>query len=221
MKTLAGRSVLEHVLRRCEAVAGVDTVCCATTTDEADDAVADLAAGLGVQVVRGSQTDVLDRYHRAAIATGAEVVLRITSDCPLIDPVVCADLLWLRREAGADFAAMNVPLHVPRTWPHGLECEAFTRDLLARAAATATDPEAREHVSPWMREQTDVAAVNLAGPGGEAADMCWTLDYPEDFAFLEALFARLPPPPALPGWREVLAVVRAHPALVAMNRRRI
>ncbi len=214
---MGGRSVLEHVLRRCAAIPGVDTVVCATTDSPADDPVAAAAGALGAAVFRGSEADVLARYAGAAAAAGADVVVRVTSDCPLIDPAVCGAVLDLVTSGRADYATNNLP----PSWPHGLDCEAFTADALARANREASEPAAREHVTPWMRRNPDLVRANLAGPGGERARMRWTLDYPEDRAFLAALFEVLAEGPADTGWDAVAATVERHPDLAAINACRV
>ena len=214
MMEIAGHSALEHVLARCRAVPGADVLCCATALDSSCDVVADEARRCGAKVFRGSETDVLDRYHRAARAVGAEVVLRVTSDCPLIDPEVCGEVLGLRHETAAGYACNNKP----RTWPMGLDCEAFTADALERAAGQATKPYDREHVGPWMARNPSIKRVNLPCPGGTLAEQRWTLDFPEDLAFFRALAEILPPFPAIPGWREVADVLRRHPEITDINR---
>ena len=213
MMPLAGRSVLAHVLARCRAISGVDVVCCATTGSPGDDAVAAEAGRCGAAVFRGSETDVLGRFAGAAETLAADVVMRVTSDCPLIDPEVCARVLALLRERDVGYAT-NV---MPRGWPHGLDCEAFTVDALERAVENAVDPYDREHVTPWMRNHPDVRCANLPGPAGDLTAHRWTLDYPEDMRFFEALFAHLPPPPAIAGMAEVLAVLEDHPEIIAIN----
>jgi spore coat polysaccharide biosynthesis protein SpsF len=216
LELLGDAPVLEHVLRRCQAIAGVDDVVCATVEGSDGDAVAELAEDLDVAVYRGSERDVLARYHGAAHAVGAEIVLRVTSDCPLIDPEVCAAVLKLRAEAEADYAANNMP----PTWPHGLDCEAFTIEALDEAAATATAPEDHEHVTPWIRRNRAFHRVNLAGPGGELTAQRWTLDYPEDLAFLRALYERLPRGCAGRSWRAAAEIVGREPELALINEAR-
>lgn len=209
---IADRPIMEHVLTRAMAIEGADAVCLATTDLDEDDAVAAAGHSLGVVVVRGSASDVLGRYALAARATGAEIVMRITCDCPLIDPEVCAAVLALRQRTDSDYAA-NV---IRRDWPHGLDCEAFTAAMLARAAEAATEPYDREHVTPWVRRHA-ASAAHLDGPGAPASDQRWVVDYPEDLDFVRGVMGRLPPPPALPGWREVLALIEQNPALAALN----
>jgi spore coat polysaccharide biosynthesis protein SpsF (cytidylyltransferase family) len=208
--------VLEHVLRRCQAIEGVDEVVCATVDGIDGEAVAALADHLDIAVYRGSEKDVLARYHGAAHAVGADVVMRVTSDCPLIDPEVCAAVLKLRVEAGADYAANNMP----PSWPHGLDCEAFTIDALDAAAVTAVAPGDHEHVTPWIRRNRVYHRVNLAGPGGDMTAHRWTLDYPEDLAFLRAVYERLPGGCAGRSWRAALAVVAREPELALINEAR-
>lgn len=180
---LAGRSVLSHVLERCAAIEGADLVVCAVPEGSINDPVAIEAQRCGAVVTRGSESDVLDRYHRAARAVSADVVMRVTSDCPLIDPAVCAQVLALARAGVADYACNNMP----RTFAHGLDCEAFSASWLAKAAQVATRAEEREHVTPWLRNNTALRRVNLYGPGGAEAERRITLDTPEDYAIIRAI----------------------------------
>ncbi|MCW8861153.1 MAG: glycosyltransferase family protein [Rhodospirillales bacterium] len=214
MMPLAGKTVLAHVLERCGAVRGVDVVCCATTNNEEDDAVVEEARRCGAEVFRGSADDVLDRFNGAAKMIGAGVVMRVTSDCPLADPDVCAAVIALRAEHAADYACNNMP----PMWPHGLDTEVFTVAALLEAAGKARDKFEREHVTPWMRNNPDYTRVNLPGPGGGIEKNRWTIDYPEDYAFFQAIFAHLPPPPAMPGMEEILSVINGNPEIAALNR---
>jgi glutamate-1-semialdehyde 2,1-aminomutase/spore coat polysaccharide biosynthesis protein SpsF len=214
--SLGGRSALEHVLRRCAAIPGVDTVVCATTSASTDDPVAREAERLSVSVFRGSETDVLARYAGAAEAVGAQTVMRVTSDCPLIDPAVCGAVLNLVTSGKAVYATNNMP----PSWPHGLDCEAFSTEALLRANREARGADEREHVTPWLRRNPELARVNLKGPGGARAQMRWTLDYPEDFKFLTAVFARLPDKPAITGWEMVADMLERHPEITALNTER-
>lgn len=216
LEYMGGAPVLAHVIRRCEAIPGIDDVVCATVPGLDGDDIAELAVSLGAAVFRGPETDVLARYHGAAHVSGADVVLRITSDCPLIDPQLCAAVLRLRIDENADYAANNMP----PSWPHGLDCEAFTIEALDQAMARATEPYDREHVTPWIRRNEAFRRVNLEGPGGALAIQRWTLDYPEDLVFLRAVIELLPPNSTLIGWREIAGIVDRHPDLVLINESR-
>ncbi len=212
LKTVAGHTVVAHVLSRAQAIAGVDVVCCATTTDPSDDALAQEAARTGNKVYRGSPDDVLDRYVQAAAMLDATIIMRITCDCPLLDPFVCTDLIRLRQAKQADYAATNLTA----TWPHGLDCEIFTVAALREAHAQAHTPYEREHVTPWMRNNPRLVKASLNGPGGDAASMRWTIDYPEDLLFLQALAEKCNLAETM-RWQDIAAVIKKNPELLAIN----
>ena len=215
LEQIAGHTVLEHVLHRCRAIPGVDAVCCAIPAVPDSDPVADHARRVGVEVYRGDEHDVLDRYYRAAQQIGARIVMRVTSDCPLIDPQICGAVLRLRAERSADYACNNMP----RSGPHGLDCEAFTFEALEQAAQHAADAHSREHVTPWLRTHPQLRRASLVGDG-RGTDLRWTLDYPEDLAFFRALSAWLPPWPAVAPAAEVISVLASHPEIVRINHHR-
>ena len=212
LEKLAGRTVLEHVLHRCQAIRTASVVCCAIPTNKDSDAVAAEARRVGVMVYRGDEHDVLGRYHGAARELGADVVMRVTSDCPLIDPQTCEEVLRQRAERKADYACNNMP----RVGPHGLDCEAFTFEAMDRAAREARDAHSREHVTPWLRSHPELLRINVPAPS-QGAGMRWTLDYAEDLAFFRALFALLPPWPAIPPAGDVMDIVAQHPEIARIN----
>jgi spore coat polysaccharide biosynthesis protein SpsF (cytidylyltransferase family) len=211
MMDLAGRPVLEHVVARARAAPGVDLVCCAVPDTDKDAPLAKLAAELGAAVVRGDEQDVLSRYAKAARETGAERIVRVTADCPLLDPEVVGRVLALL-DGGADYAS-NV---APRSWPKGLDVEAFTAGALRTADEAARDAYDREHVTPWMR--ANLARANLSLPSDERQGWRWTLDHPEDLEFCRQVARRLPPWPHLAGYDEIAAVIEAEPGLADINR---
>lgn len=210
---LGGKTILEHVLTRLQTVRGADIVCCAVPDDSASDPVAAEAERIGVIVFRGSEEDVLDRYYQAAIACKADAVLRVTSDCPVIDPDVCAQVIDLLKTSGADYACNNMP----PSWPHGLDCEAVTFKWLERSAREAEKKFEREHVTQYVRNHPDARTVNLAGPGGDTIYHRWTIDTPEDYAFFKALWPHLPEGMEAMDYRNILKIVEADPALATIN----
>lgn len=210
---LQGRSILSHVLGRCKRIPGADAVVCAIPDSPGHEALAVEATRLGATVFAGSEEDVLGRYLGAARTVGADIVLRVTSDCPLIDPEVCGQVLDLRRRMDADYAANNLP----PSWPHGLDCEAFTLATLQAANDHARPGPEREHVTPWIRANSAYRRVDLPGPGGAAVGERWTLDHPEDLAFLRALAGVADGDLGDLDWRAVTALLDAHPSLRAIN----
>ncbi len=210
---LQGRTVLSRVLERVVATPGVDHVVCAVPDAPENDCVAEEALACGVSVYRGSENDVLDRTYRAAAQYSPRWVMRVTSDCPLVDSEVCGAVVQLLISARADYAC-NV---TPPSFPHGLDCEVFTFAWLERAANDARKPSEREHVTQYMRTHPECRMVSLAGPGGDSALQRWTLDTPTDLEFLRQLVALLPE--GRDGWnyRVPLAIVESHPELAAIN----
>lgn len=213
MMSLGSKTVLAHVIERCQAIPGIDAVCCAIPDGLADNVVAAEAWRAGAKVFRGAEADVLERYWRAAAWLRLDVILRVTADCPMLDPAVCADVLALRQSANVDYACNNQP----PSWPHGLDCEAFTFGALDRAARQARRPWQREHVTPWLRDDDTTTRANLPMQGAAADHHRWTLDTARDLEFLREVMWRLPE--GRDGWdhRCVLDVVAAEPALFAIN----
>ena len=179
MLSLGGEPVIRHVLRNCQKIPGIDKVVCAIPVDKSEP-IAREARALDVKVVRGSESDVNGRYRKAALLVNADIVMRITGDCPLIDPDVCGRVLSLM-EDGVDYAS-NV---MPRGFPKGLDCEVFTMEALERAHKEADDPYDREHVCPWM--QRNLYCVNLEGNGDTEAR--WCLDTLDDYLNLSERFS--------------------------------
>ena len=212
LKTLGGKSVIAQVLSRASRAQGVDEVCIATTTEPGDDAVASAGNALGYQVFRGSEPDVLSRYAGAAAMTNADIVVRITCDCPLIDPGVIGGAVRALSEKNAEYVAQEW-----LQWPQGVGCEVFPRALLDCAAASTSDPYDHEHVTPWIRNHGARALHWMPGPGGEVANQRWLLDYPEDYAFLEKVFALFPDAKPPDSWQAIWVILKQHPEIYALN----
>lgn len=211
-----GRPMLSYQLDRVSRVAAIDRIVIATTTNATDDPIAHFAEDNGFGLHRGSESDVLGRFEGAARAHDADIVVRLTADCPLADPDVI-DLV-IQRFRGAAPACDYATNAIPRSYPAGLDAECFSRAALETAAREATDAYDREHVTPFLYRNPDrftllsvVAGVNLAAER-------WTLDEPGDFELirrvLEALY------PANPKFRmaDALALLDANPDWRALNR---
>jgi spore coat polysaccharide biosynthesis protein SpsF len=214
---LGGRTVLARVVRRTARARELDAVWVATTEAPGDDAVVAECAALGVPVFRGSEDDVLDRYRDAACAADAAVVVRITADCPLIDPEL------IDRVVEAMFAAEPRPDYastaLQRTLPRGLDVEAFTAAALDHAWQEAREPYQRAHVTAYLYEHPERFAllpVVVAAPPG-AAELRWTVDTPEDLELVRALYRRFGDDDTF-GWHEALSAVAEEPHLAEINR---
>ena len=183
---LGGRPALAWTVRAAGAVPGIDRAVVATSEAAADDAVAKWCEDAGVPCHRGPEDDVLARYHMAARAEGAETIMRLTADCPLLDPMVCGEVLMLLEREGADYAS-NVD---PRSWPDGLDCEVFTAATLDAAAAEAESPMEREHVTPFMGRAFHTWVLKNPHEHGNI-NMRWTIDTPEELEFAREVYAKL------------------------------
>jgi spore coat polysaccharide biosynthesis protein SpsF len=185
----------------------------ATTTEPADDAIVERCGRTGRNVFRGSEQDVLDRYYQAAKYMRADVVVRITSDCPVIDPQVTDATIRGFLDQRADYAS-NI---LARSYPRGLDTEVMTVQVLERVWREATKPYQREHVTPYIYENP--REFKLFGIENEAdcSQHRWTVDTPEDLQLLRTIYARFGGRDDF-GWREILDLVESDPSLAGINR---
>jgi spore coat polysaccharide biosynthesis protein SpsF len=219
LQDVGGRPLLALVLERASRIAGVDELAVATSELATDDPVADLARRLGVRVVRGSELDVLDRYATAAASLEADLVVRITSDCPLVDPAVIDRLLAFRAAGELDYAAVltgAVPAEGRLRFPDGLDTEVLRASVLAEASREATAAYDREHVTPFIKARPRRFRIGYLEAEQELGDERWTVDHPEDLAFVRAVVARLDDP-VTAGLPDILAVLADEPELRALN----
>lgn len=217
LSPLGSKTALIRVLERCERIPGVDEVICAIPDTKADNVVAKIASKAGYDVSRGSEHDVLSRYAKAARDFDVNHVMRVTSDCPFIDPVICGQVIDLLRETNSDYATNTMPAF----FPHGLDCEVFPAVLLHEADRLSSSAAEREHVTPWMRQHPHLQRANLRGAGQGLERLRWTLDYAEDLAFCEAVFEVLGEAAATISAAELAALCLRRPDLVAINASRL
>jgi len=211
---VAGRPMLAQQLRRLKQCREAEDIVIATTVNPADDPLAELARKEGVGVVRGSESDVLERFLRLTRETKADVVVRITADCPLICPDE-TDRVITALTGELDYAA-NV---LQRTYPRGLDTEAMHADVVERMNRLAHSEFAREHVTTFIRlEQPQLfRCCSVVDESGNNSDLRWTVDVPEDLRLVRALYQALNLGTQFVGYRDILAYVRAHPELSQLN----
>lgn len=210
---VGGSTMLARVVERTRRARGIDAVVVAATIDRRDDAILAECRSLDVPVTRGSEEDVLDRYHRAAAEHHADPVVRITSDCPLLEPAVLDQTLDAFREGHPDYAS-NV---LERTFPQGLDVEVMRRDALERAWRAAKQPYERVHVTPYIYQHPDAFRLLAVRADGDYSGYRWTVDTAEDLAFVREIYSRLGRDGQF-GWRDVLDLLRREPRLAEINR---
>jgi len=213
---IGGAPLLERLLRRLERCERLDGVVVATSVNPADDPVETLGRRLGFGVHRGDEADVLGRVLGAAEAAGADVVVRITGDCPLIDPGVVDECIALREKTGCDYAS-NVNV---RTYPDGLDTEVIHIDALRRTETEAHHPELREHVTPYIRGVSpdlpsgDFDRRDLTYPS-DFGHIRWTVDRAGDLERVREIFTALTEPFS---WLDALSLATRHPHLLGLVR---
>lgn len=213
---LAGKPLLARQIERLQECREADEIVIATTTNPQDDPIVALARDLGVRSFRGSENDVLGRYVGAAFAAQADLVARVTSDCPLIDAnetdrVIAA---LKERQATHDYAANVLERHLPR----GLDTEALWIDALLRADRMAESSTAREHVTHFLvRERPEWFRLHAVCGAQNNSDLRWTVDTAEDLALVRCLYEQLGLATRRVGYADLVAFVRGRPELSALN----
>jgi spore coat polysaccharide biosynthesis protein SpsF len=213
LKDIGGETMLARVIGRLRRASLINEVLVATTDTAADDAVVAECRKCSIPVSRGDEKDVLDRYFRAAQLSKAEIVVRVTSDCPLIDPEITGKTIAAFLESRPDYAS-NV---MQRTYPRGLDTEVMSIAALERAWRQAHKPYEREHVTPYIYEHPGEFKL-LSVPGDEDySSHRWTVDAPEDLEFVRTVYSRLAPDAAF-SWRDILDLLKREPQLADVNR---
>jgi spore coat polysaccharide biosynthesis protein SpsF len=216
MKDIGGKPVLQHVIERTRLAKCLGDVGVATTIDPGDDAIEVFCTAHSVPVYRGSVQDVLDRYYRAARQFEADVVVRITADCPLIDAGLIDQTVAEFERRGVDFAANRLPPPFKRTFPIGLDVEVASFAALECAWHEATEKYEREHVMPYLYEKEGRFKVFVLNHDVDYSALRWTLDTPEDLELVRTVFARFAPRTDFT-WKELLALFQREPELAAIN----
>jgi glutamate-1-semialdehyde 2,1-aminomutase len=212
MKLICGTPMIGLLLQRLSKSKHIDQTVLAASDEAGNALLARYARNLGYIVYQGSENDVLDRYYEAAKSCQAETVIRITGDCPLIDPELVDQVLTAFQGAGVDYAS-NVS---PRSYPDGLDVEIFSFRALEIAWRDATRQSDREHVTPFIRDSGRFSLLNV--PNSEdLSHERWTVDRSEDFQVIQNVFEHFHPKRDF-GWREVLLLRRARPELFTANR---
>ncbi|MBI4331621.1 MAG: glycosyltransferase family protein [Chloroflexi bacterium] len=214
---VCGRPILWHILERIRRCPSLDVIVTATSVNQADDGIARFRLEYGYECFRGSENDVLDRYYQAAVKHRMDVVVRFTGDNPLVDPAVSEKIIrhYLDNRERLDFASN---LHPP-SYPDGLETEVVSFQALETAWREAREPFQREHVFPFIWDQPQRFRVgNVAQERDLWMTERWTLDYPEDYEFVRAVYEGLYPQKPDFDMDDVFRFLDQHPRVREINR---
>ena len=213
LKDIHGRSMLARVVRRAGRSALIDKLVVATAEKKADDAIVSECDSMGISCFQGSEDDVLDRYYQAARAFSADSIVRITSDCPLIDPEIIDRVVQAFLDNGPDYASNTIE----STYPRGLDVEVFTFDALKKAWCDASADFQHVHVTPYIYQHPEQFKI-LSVTGEENwSNYRWTVDTREDLTLVRAVYEKIDRDDYF-SWRDVLELFRKEPNLAELNR---
>jgi spore coat polysaccharide biosynthesis protein SpsF len=218
LKPVAGAPLLQRMLERVCAASSADEVIVATTQLPDDDAIVSVAAAAGVPYVRGHATDLLDRHVAAARAVDADVVVKIPSDCPLVDPETIDHVIDAFDAAPCDYLSN---LH-PASWPDGCDVEVMSRAALEVAWREATRPFEREHTTPYLWDNPERFVIrNVTCEPDRSRLYRLTLDYAEDYELIAGVYEQLWTPHRHFSLREIISLLASRPELRAVNARHL
>lgn len=189
LKRVQGKTLLEIQLERLKHSTLIQQIVIATTTQEQDNLVVDLCKQLDIDFYRGSEEDVLSRYYEAAVAFKANVIVRLTSDCPLIDPIIVDEVIssYLSKIDSIDYVSNTLE----RTYPRGLDTEVFSFKALEKTYKEAVLQSDREHVTAYIYSNPNMFRIDQVKGRDDYGNFRWTVDTPEDFELIHRILKEL------------------------------
>ena len=214
LEDLAGQPMLARVVNRARRAKTLDTVVVATTTQPVNNAIVRLCHVQGWPYFRGNEEDVLDRYYQAGLAFKGDVIVRITSDCPLIEPDIIDKVVneFLSCYPEVDYVS-NTLVH---TFPRGLDVEVMSFDALMKAWQEDNNPPWREHVTPYIYRHLEKFKIHNVANDTDYSHMRWTVDTIKDLTFVRKIYDHFQNDSFT--WREVLHLLEIHPEWLEINR---
>ncbi|MEH7106772.1 glycosyltransferase family protein [Bacillus sp. JJ1764] len=213
LKTVLNKPLLEYQIERVKRAHLLDEIIVATTTSGKDQPIVDLCGGLSIPVFRGSEEDVLSRYLHAANEYSIDVIVRLTSDCPLIDPDIINRTIDLFLKGDFDYTA-NI---VKRTYPRGLDVEVFSKETLTKMNKLAGSKWYREHVTTYIYDHLADFKIGSLEGDEDWGLLRWTVDTQEDFCLIENLLTALYPVNPAFLMNDVLQLLKIHPEWLSIN----
>lgn len=214
---LAGKPALEQIIARLRRCQTVDQLVVATSVEPKDTIIAAWSEALGVPCFRGSERDVLGRFYLAAVEHQFDVVLRIGSDCPLVDPGLVDAMVRRFHELAASGPCDYLTNILERTYPRGLDVEIFSFDALEKAHQLDTNPQSREGVTVFIFSNKDMFALHSYSGEGDYSQYRWTLDTEEDYQLLRKIYDALYPQNPAFAWTDVVKVLERNPEWSEIN----
>jgi len=214
---IEGKSMLWHVINRLKRAELVDEIIVATTTNREDEPIIELAEEIKLKWFRGSESGVLDRYYQAAKKYEADVIVRITADCPLVDPQITDKVIkyYLNNKNKFDYVS-NI---LERTYPRGLDTEVFSFNALEKSWYKAKKLYEREHVTPYICEHPETFRLANVENSKDLSYMRWTVDEEKDLEFVRGIYNRLYKKKEVFLMKDVFTLLKKEPHLMQINRK--
>jgi spore coat polysaccharide biosynthesis protein SpsF len=213
LKEVSGYPLLWHIVDRLHKAKELDEIVVATSISPSDDRISDFCEGLDISYYRGSEDDVLDRYYGAAKHFVADTIVRITADCPLIDPRVLDNVVEVYSKEGCDYASNTID----RTYPDGLDVEVFSFQALEKASLHARLPSEREHVTPYIWKNPHLFRICQVTQERDLSSLRWTVDQPQDLEFVRVVYRHLYQSNKIFITKDILRLLDEHPEYQDIN----
>lgn len=213
MKKIMDKPLLEYQLERLKQVKEADAIVILTSTDQLDDSIAEFCKNRNLLCLRGSNEDVLDRYYQAARERKSDVVVRVTGDCPLIDPQIVDEVIRFFKNHSYDYVSNGIE----RTYPRGLDVEVFSFKALEEAWKNGKRGEEREHVTPYIYRHPELFLIHNISLDPPLDHYRWTVDTPEDFELVKKILEALYPNNPRFLMKDVLELLDKHPSWMQIN----
>ena len=216
LKEINGRPMLSYMLERVSACKGVSKVVVATSVGPEDDPIIEFCKKERIRYFRGSLEDVLDRYYQTAKKINCDAVVRMTADCPLIDPQVIETIIDVYKDNTYDYVANTSPPERV-TFPEGMDVEVFSFEALRKAWLDAKKPSEREHVTFNFWKNPQLFSIFRCDLSEDLSDYRLTVDYPEDFEVIKSLITNLYSKKRSFTMKDIIAYLDIHPELRGKN----
>jgi len=214
LKPVLGEPMMQRQIERTRAARNIGKLAVATSDHPSDDAIEALCSSLHLDCFRGSLEDVLDRYYRAALHYEPRHIVRMTCDCPMMDPQIVDDTIERHLQEENDYTSAGHDSGYPR----GLNVEVMCRAALETAWRETRSPEDREHVTPYIKHHPEQFRTGRLVSAVDYSNMRWTVDTPEDFSFITRVYEMLYPGNPRFGMEDILQLLSRHPELSSINR---